>query len=417
VKTFPRLAKVQQCFDASHIEDVEADLQESLRVWQRKGPDLQGRSIAITAGSRGIGDITLVLRALIAFLKGRGADPFLVPAMGSHGGANEAGQEKILADYGITEDALGVPLRNSMSVVEVGRTTTGLPVFCDQFAASAQGIVVVNRIKDHTDFEGKYESGLAKMLVIGLGKHKGAMWVHSRGIRAFREELGACAQVSLKGLPVLFGIGIVENGYGETAILEVIDGPAILERETGLLDEAKRLRSRILLDELDVLVVREMGKDISGTGMDTRVIGRREIYGEAEPDTPRIKRICVLGLSEGTRGNAVGIGLADICTRRLVKEIDFEATYINTITATHVERAKIPLTAETDRDAIDIAMNTCWVPEGQPVRMAIIKNTKSLDAIWLTEGMLPSLRGREDLRVLEPPAEMRFDPSGSLILQ
>jgi hypothetical protein len=415
LRTLPKLIKVNQLFDSTRIENVGTHLAGKLEAWNSGGIDLEGKEIAITVGSRGITDIHTILRVLISYLKNRGAVPFLVPAMGSHGGAREAGQAKILENFGITENALGVPIRNSMTVTEIGRTSTGLPVYCDRFAASAQGLIVVNRIKDHTDFEGVHESGLVKMMVIGLGKHKGALTVHDHGIRGFKEEMPRCAEVFVANLPVLFGIAIVENAYNQASILEIIDSGEILERETFLLGKAKQLRPRLLMDELDILVVKEMGKDISGTCMDTNVIGRRLIFGEPEPETPRIKRIVVLSLSDKSHGNAVGIGLADICSRRLVNKIDFETTYINTITATFVERARIPLTAETDRDAMEIALNTCWKPGREKIKMAVIKNTKALDTVWLSEGMLPAIRERDDLRIIGNPEEIQFDPDGNLV--
>ncbi len=413
---FPKLIKVQQIFDSDRIDDIEAHLRGELEAWVPPGFDFAGKEIAITAGSRGIADIRKILAGLISFLKRVGAKPYLVPAMGSHGGATDKGQARILDKFGITERALGAPIRNSMEVVELGKTTTGVPVYCDRFAASAQGLVVVNRIKDHTDYESRHESGLVKMLVIGLGKHKGALTIHRLGMRGLREEIPRYAEVMLDRLPVLFGIGIVENAYGGTAFLKVVDGSEIMDREPELLAEAKRLRPRILVDELDVLVVQEMGKDISGTCMDANVIGRRLIFGEPEPKSPRYKRIAVLSLTENSGGNVVGIGLADICTRRLMERIDYNATYINTITATSIERVKIPLTADTDRDAIEIALNTCWVSDKKKARMAVIKNTKELETVWFTETLLPMLEARRDMRVIGEPVEMQFGRKGNLIL-
>jgi len=416
VSRFPKLARVEQRFDPKAIDDPGAHLLGALRAWDSGKIDLDGKEIAITAGSRGIADIRTIFQALLDFLVDRGARPFLVPAMGSHGGATAEGQRALLKSYGLDERTLGAPIRSSMETVEVGRTAEGLPVFCDRIAASAHGIVVVNRIKDHTDFEGKYESGLVKMMVIGLGKQQGALAIHRFGIRGFKEEMARCAEVVLSRVPILCGIGIVENAYGKPAIIEVIDRTRILEREPALLAAAKQLRPRLLLDELDVLVVCEMGKDISGTGMDTNVIGRRMIFGEREPDRPKIKRVAVLSLTDHSQGNAVGIGLADICTRRLVSKIDFLQTTVNTITATSIERVKIPLTADTDRDAIEIALNTCWVPDRRMVKLAAIRNTRSLDAIWLSEGILPAIQERTDIRVIDPPREMAFDPSGVFVM-
>jgi hypothetical protein len=416
LRKFPKIIKVRQRFEASHIADIETHLMKEFKSWEAAGTELDGKDIAITAGSRGITDIREIMQVLISYLKSRKANPFLVPAMGSHGGAREEGQGRILDYVGVSETSLGVPIRNSMEVREIGKTSTGLPVYCDKFAASAQGVIVVNRIKDHTDFEGRFESGLVKMMVIGLGKHQGALTVHNLGIRGFKEEMARCAEVALANLPLLFGIGIVENAHNQTAMLEVIDSQSIFDREPLLLGEAKRLRSKLPIEDFDILVVEEMGKNISGTGLDTNVIGRRLITGEPEPVFPRIKRLVVLSLSDNSHGNAVGIGLADICTRRLINKIDFEATYINTITATYVERARIPMTVETDRDAIEIALNTCWLPDRKGVKMGLIKNTKSLDTIWLSEGLLPIIREREDLQVIGSPEKIQFDSYGKLDL-
>ncbi len=416
MRQFPKLVKVRQRFDSTHIPDIETHLSAELESWKATHGGLDGKEIAVTVGSRGITGIVSILRVLISFLQRGGAKPFLVPAMGSHGGAREVGQREILKKYGVSEGSLGVPVRSSMEVEEIGRSSSGIPVYCDRHARSAQGVVVVNRIKDHTDFEARFESGLVKMMVIGLGKHQGAMTVHNLGIRGFREEMAGLAGVMLESLPVLFGIGIVENAYNQTAFLEVIDRPDIFEREASLLVEAKRLRPRLLIDDLDILVVREMGKEISGTCMDANVIGRRLIFGEPEPERPRIRRVVALSMSDRSDGNAVGIGLADICTQRLVNRIDFESMYINTITATYVERAKIPLTAATDREAIEIALNTCWVERGDRIRMAVIRNTKSLDSVWYSEELIPTIREGADLEVEADPAEMTFDDKGNLLL-
>jgi hypothetical protein len=405
---------VRQVFDARRIEDVRGHLERELAANLPAGHDLSGREIAITAGSRGLADIRTVLSTLIDFLRARGARPFLVPAMGSHGGATAEGQGTILEKYGLTTERLGVPVRSSMEVVEVGRSASGLPVYCDRHAAAADGVVAVNRIKDHTDFEGRFESGLVKILVIGLGKREGARTIHRLGVRGLREEIPRSAEVILSRLPVLFGVGIVENAYGRTARLEVIPAAEIMDREPPLLEEAKRLRPRLLVDELDVLVVEEMGKEISGTGLDCNVIGRRRIAGEPEPRSPRCSRVVALSLTPKSRGNAVGIGLADICTRRLVDAIDFDAMYVNTITATFVERGRIPMTMDTDREAIELALKTCWVTDPERVRMAIIRNTKALETIRLSEALLPALRERDDLRVEGTPEPLRFDESGRL---
>ncbi len=412
---FPRLVEVHQRFDRTEVSDPGKRLTAQLEEWSSRGCDLQGKSVAVAAGSRGITGGVEIIRVLISFLKKEGARPFLIPAMGSHGGATGEGQEDILRRYGLTEDSLGIPVRSSMEVVEVGRAPTGLPVYCDAAAAAADGLIIVNRIKEHTDFEAKYESGLVKMMVIGLGKQKGAATLHNLGVRGFREEMARFAEVAIANTPLLFGIGIVENAFNRPAILEVVDRDSIFEREAMLLREAKRLSPGILVDELDVLVVEEMGKDISGTGMDANVIGRRLIFGEEEPASPRYTRIVVLSLSENSHGNAVGIGLADVCSRRLTDRIDLESTYINTITATSIERVKIPLTAETDREAIEIALKTCWVSEHENARMAVIRNTKALETVWFSEGMLPTLQGRDDLQITGPPTEMRFDEDDNLI--
>lgn len=410
----PGVMPVRQVFDDRRIVDVRAHLEQELALNVPAGLDLSGREIAITAGSRGLADIHTVLATLVGFLAARGARPFLVPAMGSHGGASARGQGRVLEKYGLTPERLGVPVRSSMEVVEIGRSASGLPVYCDRHAAAADGVVAVNRIKDHTDFEGRFESGLVKILVIGLGKREGARTIHRLGVRGLRDEIPRSAEVVLSRVPVLFGIGIVENAYGRTARLEVIPAAEIMHREPALLEEAKRLRPRLPVDELDILVVEEMGKEISGTGLDCNVIGRRRIAGEPEPRSPRCRRIVALSLTPKSHGNAVGIGLADICTRRLVDAIDFDAMYINTVTATFVERGAIPVTMETDREAIELALKTCWVPDPERVRMAVIRNTRALETIRLSEALLPALRERGDLRVEGEPEPLRFDESGRL---
>lgn len=405
--SWPRLARVQQLFDVSQIDDIPGEVQKQLRQSGISDRVRPGMRIAITAGSRGIANIATIIAAAVAELKSRGAEPFIVPAMGSHGGATAEGQREMLAGFGITEDNVGAPIVSSMEVDQIGVTPSGVKVFIDHEANQADGILVVNRVKAHTAFKAPNESGLVKMMGIGLGKCYGADTYHRHPLGPTLLEVG---RVVVKNAKIIGGLGIVENSRDQTWKLAAALPDDIEELDRNLLVEANQLLPRVPFDELDILVVEEMGKNISGTGMDLNVIGMwRRIGGEQKPF---YKYIIVLDLTEESHGNALGVGMADLTTRRLVDKIDFKAMYTNVITTNFFQTGKIPVTMETDRDAIEVALKTF---DPATVRMVRIKNTLELEHIWVSESLLPEVRKQPRLAIVDDPKPLAFDETGRLI--
>jgi hypothetical protein len=321
------------------------------------------------------------LKTVAQYLREIGFSPFLVSGMGSHGGGTADGQRRIIGELGITEESIGAPIMVTDQAVEVGRTPSGRPIYCDEFAARADGILLVNRVKPHTAFRGTIESGLWKMMAVGLGKVPGATQVHRLGAEGIGEAILELGRGFLDYLPVLGGLAILENGYDETAAVYGLRADEF-EKEAEILVEARRLLPRLPVDDLDLLIVDQMGKNFSGTGMDVNVVGRWRIQGLPDPDRPKIKRLVVLDLSPETEGNANGIGLADITTRKLVNRIDFRATYLNCLTTTFFMRAAVPMTMETDREAVLAALRSLNLEPGSEVRAIRIKNTLHLDEVW-----------------------------------
>ena len=407
----PRMLPVRQSFPRDALVDTAATVHSGFSRLGRN--NLEGKNIAITAGSRGIKGIANILRATVMELKARKAQPFIVPAMGSHGGATAEGQVKVLESLGITEVQIGAPIRSSMEVVPLGTTRHGLNVFCDKLAYQADGIVVCNRIKPHTTFKGDYESGVIKMLVIGLGKHRGAVEAHNLGFDRFHEILPAAAELVLSKTTVLCGIGLIENAYNDLAKVEVIPADQIMIREIELLKEAKRVMGRLLLDEIDILIVDEMGKDISGTGLDSNVTGRSS-WGLPGFVAPPIQRIIVRDLTPATKGNATGIGLADFTTRTCAEKIDPTITYTNAITAHVMQSAKIPIVAENDQQALRAALVTLRGGIPKAPLIVRIKNTKELETIWLSETYQEFVKRNSNLEIIGDSKVIRFSRDGSL---
>lgn len=409
---WPRMLTVKQSFPRSTAVDIEDTVHTG---FSRLGNNsLAGKRIAITAGSRGIKGLTSVLRAAVMELKSRQAEPFIVPAMGSHGGATADGQIKVLESLGITEAQIGAPIRSSMEVVALGTTGHDLQVFCDTLAYHADGVVVCNRIKPHTTFKGDYESGIIKMLVIGLGKHRGAVEAHNFGFDRFHEILPPAAELVLSKTSVLCGISLIEDAYSSLARVEVIPADQIMRREIDLLKEAKRVMGRLLLDKVDILIVDEMGKDISGTGLDSNVTGRSS-WGLPGFVAPPIQRIIVRDLTPATKGNATGIGLADFITRTCAEKIDQTITYTNAITSHALLSAKIPIVAENDQQALRAALVTLKHGTQDNPLIVRIKNTKELETIWLSETYQEFIEKNSDLEVIGAAKAVSFGRDGSLV--
>jgi hypothetical protein len=405
------LNKIRQSFPRERVSEIEATVTNRLETLRL--PIKPGASIALAAGSRGIENIARIIKATAEFLRRAGAKPFIVPAMGSHGGATAEGQCKVLASYGITEEAMGCPVRATMDVAELPSDGLETKLFMDRFAWESDGVILVNRIKPHTDFHGSHESGLCKMLVIGLGKERQAFEMHGYGVHGLRDLVPEAAKRLLATGKILGGIAIIENAYEETARLEVIAAPQIWDREVELLNLAKQLMPRLPIEDIDVLVVDRLGKNISGTGMDTNIIGRIHIRGEPEPASPRIKMIVVTDLTDESHGNATGIGFADVVTQRLQRKVDFKVTYKNVMTAGFPDRAKLPLAAESDREALEVALRAAGCRDPAQARVIRIADTLHLEEMLVSNAVLEELRNRKEIQVLAQNVEL-FDHSGQL---
>lgn len=416
--TLPRMVKVQQHIKSPQLDDFVTTIHhEMLRsgVIQQISP---GAEIAITAGSRGVAHYPQILAAIVDFVKQAGGHPFIIPSMGSHGGATPEGQTQVLHSLGITPEIVGAPIRASMEVEQIGLLKNGTPVFVDRIANHADGIIVIGRVKPHTDFKGAIESGLMKMMVIGLGKQKGAEMIHRHRSEGYHEILPEAARLILKQTKVLLGVAIVENAHHEIAIVKALLPDEIEHEEKKLLKQAKTLIARLPFSEIDVIIVEEIGKDISGTGMDTNVIGRFWLPGETAPLAPTIKRIVVLDLTEHSHGNAVGLGLADITTQRVVSQIDYQATFTNVLTAGHTETGRTPVFLPNDRAAIRMALQTSVPMQSTTARVIRIKNTLQLETLWISESLKTEIERHPDqyahLLIQSEPQELQFDILGNL---
>ena len=379
---------------------------------------MKGQKIAITAGSRGIINIPEILKTVVEEVKKVGGEPFLIPAMGSHGGATPHGQVETLRSLGITEESCCAPIVSSMEVEEIGRIK-GTPVYVDRNALKADGIIVVGRVKPHTDFKGEIESGLMKMMAIGLGKQKGAEMIHHNLYEGYHVILPAAARLIMEKTPIVMGLAILENSRHEIAKVVALEPNEFENAELKLLEEAKGLLARIPFHKIDVLVVEEMGKDISGVGMDTNVTGRFWMPKESDPHAPEINKIVVLDLTEETHGNAIGIGLADLTTRRVFDKIDYPSTYVNCLTQGTCDTGKIPIWLPSDRDAIDTALRVCGPINRAKSRVVIIKNTQELEHLWISEILAEEVKKNKTLtakvELLGDPREIQFDVLGTMI--
>lgn len=400
------------------VEDIPSCIRQELTKPDIERKIKKGMRIAIGVGSRGIGDLTKIVKTLVEFLKEKGAEPFIIPAMGSHGGATPEGQRQILASYGFDEESMGVPVISSIDVVKLGRLPEGPEIYFDKIAFAADGIIPVNRIKLHTAFQGEVQSGILKMLVIGFGNHMGASTIHRFGADQFHWVIPEAGKFILKNTPVLFGIGVVENHQGKAAVIEAIAADDVYDREKELLRKARFLLPKIPFSAMDVLVIKEIGKNISGPGMDPNVTSRfAPRYLSYEKRTPHIQRMVLLDLTDKSFGNAGAVGVADIVTSRLVNKINRQATYINAVTAAVPEAAKIPLTVDSDYQAIVVALKTCYRVNPADAKLVWIKNTLELETMWVSRAFTDEVRQNPNLMVNGVQMEMPFDDDGSLILQ
>ncbi len=408
----PKMAKVKVRFDDTKIENLEQALLDKLQQEYIQNKIRPGMEIAVAVGSRGLDRLVEITAVTVRFLQELGAKPFIVPSMGSHGGATAEGQREVLAHLGVTEESVNCEIRSSMEVVKLGELPNGLPVYVDQFAAKADGIVVINRVKPHTAFRGPVESGIMKMISIGLGKQKGAEACHQLGFKYMAENVPAMAKMIMEKLPVLFGVATLENAFDKVAVVDVMDPTEIVEKEADLQKQAKELLPKLYFGQLEVLVIDQIGKNISGDGMDPNITGRYPTpyaYGG-----PEVNKMVVLGLTPQTEGNANGVGTADFTTQRLVDRMDLETTYANGLTSTVVAPTKIATTLPNDKEAIQAAIKTSNILDFSQVKMVRIKNTLEISEIEVSEALLEYVANHPQMEQISDLYDFPFDEKGNL---
>lgn len=412
---FPRLVRIRQTFARPLVEDgpgtVLAEL-DRLNCRQQ----LAGKRIGITAGSRGIRHIAVFLRQVAQYIRQQGGEPFLLAAMGSHGGGTAAGQQEVLDSLGLTAATIGAEVVACAACEIIGHTRAGIPAYVLQSALQLDGIFVVNRVKTHTSFKGKVESGLVKMLVVGLGGPQGAKQFHGFGSEELPRLLGEIGEVILAKLPILGGLAIIENAYEETALIKSVARTAFIQEESELLSYSKSLMPSLPVADIDILIIGQMGKNFSGTGIDTNIIGRSRIQGVPEPLLPAVKRIVVLDLSAESHGNATGIGLADFVTQRLVDKMDRQATYLNCLTSTFVMRAVTPIHYEDDRKLLAAVQHSLSSIPPEKLRVVVIPNTLFLTECLVSAVVAQDLYAREEIAIVEDAEELPFDSQNRLLL-
>lgn len=410
--TIPRMLTVKQHMPRPRVENVDQAVREAIEeanVLDRIKP---GMRVAITGGSRGINNMVQVYKTLVQLVRSLGAEPFIFPAMGSHGGATAQGQVEVLKHLGVTEDVCGCPIISSMETDLLGYTKkSGLPAYIDHNANLADAIILVNRVKLHTSFRGNIESGLCKMAVIGMGKQKGAELCHSRGWDLMLDSILDLSETIISKSKTIFGIALVENGYDETAIVSCLPAEKILEGEQELLIKAKEYMPSIPFKDYDILIVDVMGKEYSGGGMDTNVISRYP--STAVPPDPRQKIIAVLDLSEGSMGNAIGVGMADITTSRLFGKWNMEASYINNLTNGTLQNYKMPMVMNSDKNAIRAALQMCRLPDPSKAKVVRIHSTLELSEFQVSEALIDEAKGL-GLELCGEAKDIIFDENGNL---
>jgi len=414
----PEFFRVRQRFASHALPDVDAAVTTALRTADLSGRVQAGQSVAIAIGSRGIADIAEVTRSLVRYLRTLGADPFVVPAMGSHGGATDEGQATVLASYGIDQQGIGCPVRSSMETVVVGSTDDGVQIHFDKIASAADHIIVVNRIKPHTRLVGQLESGIVKMLMIGLGKHRGALTYHQAfpNYDYYLDRIAAKVVPKIVAkMPVTLGLAIVEDAFDRVSLIEAIAPDALLTEEPRLLKVARNWMPRLPFDHADLLIVDQIGKEISGSGMDTNVIGRKSNDREAAPDEfPKIRQIFVRSLSNKTNGNATGIGIAEYCRAQVVQDMNVRMTRINCITSGHVTAGAVPVYFDTDREVLEAALTQARLPTPRGAKWMHVPDTLHLSQVACSVAYRDAVSGRDDLEVIDEARPLKFDSRGNL---
>ncbi|GFI61159.1 hypothetical protein IMSAG049_00316 [Clostridiales bacterium] len=407
--TYPKMYRIRQHLNSEKIDDIKVAVWSELDKIGIRKKIKENSEIAVCAGSRGINNIDKIVKAAVEYVFDCKAKPFIVPAMGSHGGATAQGQKDVLHKYGIDEETMGCEVRSDMEPELLGTAANGAPVYFDKNAYGADGIIVVNRVKPHTDFLAKNESGVVKMCTVGLGKEKGATAMHGYNLG---ETIPLSYEVSLKKAPYLAGIAIIENSVDETYIIKALKPENFLEEEAELLKVAQKQVPHFPVDDLDVLIVKEMGKMFSGTGVDTKVIGRIMVKGVPEPEAPRINKLAILRLSPNSYGNAVGIGLADLTTKKLVDSIDYEAMYINLVPTTYLERGKVPPYFATEEETVGVAFKTLGKTKPEESRVIVCENTLHISTLLVSEVVYNEIKDSVDL--LEADVPWKFDENGDI---
>lgn len=410
----PALTLVKQIAKQPEVKDVAG---ETLLQWKNSGLQQKikpGAHVAIGVGSRGIANLAAIVKATIEYFKGIGAKPFIVSAMGSHGGANAQGQRELLGEYGISEENLGVTVKTDMDSVVIGKNSWNEPVYWDKNALAADAVVTISRIKPHTDFRGRFESGIAKMLVIGFGKREGASQHHRWGFKGLRDMLPETAKVILEKTNFLGGLAVLENAHEQTAKLEFVSTQNLMEVEPKLLDEARQLLGKLPFHDIDLLVVGEIGKNYSGAGIDPNVVGRLLIEGQNDFETPKIIRMCALDLSPESHGNGTGVGIADLTTDKLLASIDPVPFRMNNLTACFLWRSKLPIAFPSDKECIQTGLETCWQPDLNAIRMVVVPNSLELAELYVSAPLLEEVRKNKDLAISGDSFELQFDDKGNL---
>jgi len=412
----PKMALVQQQFDPQRIADIPAAVRQEMAKLGLGEKVKGGDTVALTGGSRGVANIDVVTRTIVEEVKRLGGKPFVFPAMGSHGGATAEGQIKVLSNLGITEKAMGCPVKSDMEPVFLGEAALGYPVYVDRNAMDADHIVVVNRVKPHTKFQGPIESGLMKMMAIGMGKQKGASYYHKAAVRlTFQKIVETVGLEVMKRCPILFGLATVENAFHDTCVLRAFLPQDILEGEKKLLKIAYERMAQLPFDEIDVLIVDRIGKDISGTGMDTNVTGRNaDLLGDFTLK-PRVKRVFVRDLTEKTEGNATGIGLADFTTTRLVQKMDKHKTWMNVITGISPEKGAIPIHFDTDKEILKACFDTIGDTPAAEAKVVHIQDTLAIERISVSEAYAKEIAENRKLKKITEWKEMTLDSKGNMV--
>jgi len=411
-----KIRKIKQVFCQDRIDNIPEYINKSFSNSDLSDRINPGDRIGITVGSRGIANICPIVKQVIVELKKIKAEPFILAAMGSHGGATSPGQKDILASYNVTEKEMGVPILSSMKTVEIGSIDNEIPVYFSKEALQLNGIIALNRVKFHTDFKSNLvESGISKILVVGLGKRDGAESIHSLGVYGLKNIIPKAAELIIEKTPVIQGIGILENGYDQTMDIVFCTPEDILDTDKKLLNKCKQVFPSLPCDKIDVAIVQEMGKNISGTGMDTNIIGRLGINGEEDSAKPDISKLVVLDITDPSHGNALGVGLSDVTTTKLVNKINLRDTYANTITSTFLNRAKIPIYVDTEKEAIEIAVKTCWQINQQKLRLLIMKNTLELEYLYVSETIWEEIKNDTNIAAMGNWETLAFDNNGTML--